>query len=244
MKASLDTSKVIGEGKQAYVRNMFARIAPRYDLLNSLLSLRIHHYWRHIAAKEARLKPGQRALDVCTGTADFALRLAKDVVEHGQVIGIDFCVPMLKIGMSKSHRHHVGRCISLALADAQTLPFADNTFDAVTIAFGIRNVADMRRAFTEMWRVLKPGGRLVCLEFSHPRTQPFRAIYTFYFHRILPLIGGLLSHHDAYTYLPVSVSHFPEREQLAQLLREEGFADVRWRELTFGIVCIHTGVKP
>lgn len=244
MNVSLDTSKVIGEGKRAYVRNMFARIAPRYDLLNSLLSLRIHRYWRHVAAKEAALEPGGRALDVCTGTADFALRLVKDVGEHGWVVGVDFCEPMLRIGLSKVHRERAQDRIVLALADAQTLPFADNTFEAVTVAFGIRNVADMRRAFAEMWRVLKPGGRLVCLEFSHPRRQPFRSLYTFYFHQVLPFVGGLLSHRDAYTYLPVSVSYFPEREQLAQILREMGFAEVKWRELTFGIVCIHSGVKP
>lgn len=244
MGTTLDTSQVIGERKHGYVRDMFARIAPRYDLLNSLLSLRIHHYWRHVAAKSAMLKPGQCALDVCTGTADFALRLAKDVGEDGQVIGIDFCEPMLKIGVSKVRRNRVGQRITLALGDAQTLPFAANSFDAVTVAFGIRNVADIERAFAEMWRVLKPGGRLVCLEFSHPQRQPFRTIYSFYFHRILPFIGGLLSHRDAYTYLPVSVSHFPEREQLAHLLREAGFTQVQWRELTFGIVCIHSGVKP
>lgn len=244
MNVSLDTSKVIGEEKRAYVRNMFARIAPRYDLLNSLLSLRIHRYWRHVAARETALKPGQRVLDVCTGTADLALRLAKDVGERGWVVGVDFCEPMLRVGLSKVHRERAKARIALALADAQTLPLADNTFDVVTVAFGIRNVADMRRAFAEMWRVLKPGGRLVCLEFSHPRRQPFRSIYTFYFHRVLPFIGGLLSHRDAYTYLPVSVSYFPEREQLAQILREMGFAEVKWRELTFGIVCIHSGVKP
>ncbi len=244
VSTSLDTSQVIGEQKRTYVRNMFARIASRYDLLNSLLSLRIHHYWRHVAAKEAALQPGQYALDVCTGTADFALRLAKDVGAQGLVVGVDFCEPMLKIGMSKVRRHRADGCITLALADAQNLPFPSNRFDAVTVAFGIRNVVDMRRAFAEMWRVLKPGGRLVCLEFSHPQRQPFRSIYSFYFHRILPFIGGLLSHRDAYTYLPVSVSYFPEREQLAHILQEVGFAQVKWRELTFGVVCIHSGVKP
>lgn len=240
----MEDPQLVGESKRSYVHGMFARIAPRYDLLNSLLSLRIHHYWRHVAAREAALQAGGLALDVCTGTADLALRLAQDVGTQGQVVGVDFCEPMLRIGQAKVRRRASGRSITLLQADAQALPFPADRFDAATVAFGIRNVADMRQAFGEMWRVLKPGGRLVCLEFSHPRYQPFRSVYNLYFHRLLPLIGGMLSHHDAYTYLPASVSLFPEREQLAELLREVGFVRVTWRELTFGIVCIHSGVKP
>ncbi len=244
MSTLLDESKVIGEQKGDYVRNMFARIAPRYDLLNSLLSLRIHHRWRESAARETHLRPGDMALDVCTGTADLAIRLAELVGAGGRVVGIDFCHPMLELGLSKVQKSAHSRTITLALGDALALPFAPNTFHAVTVAFGIRNVVDIRKAFAEMWRVLKPGGRVVCLEFSHPRRQPFRSVYYFYFHHLLPRIGGLLSHRDAYTYLPTSVQYFPEREQLAQIMRDAGFEEVAWRELTFGIVCIHSGVKP
>lgn len=240
----LDESKIIGEQKRSYVRDMFARVAPRYDLLNSLLSLRIHHYWREAAAREAKLRPGDTALDVCTGTADLALRLEREVGASGTVLGVDFCEPMLQVGLRKVRRHSCHGRITLVLGDALQLPFASDSFEAVTVAFGIRNVVDIRKAFAEMWRVLKPGGRVVCLEFSLPRRQPFRSIYNFYFHRLLPWIGGLLSHRDAYTYLPTSVRYFPEREQLARIMREVGFAEVTWRELTFGIVCIHSGVKP
>lgn len=244
MSIVLDESKIIGEQKRSYVRDMFARVAPRYDLLNSLLSLRIHHHWREAATREARLRPGDTALDVCTGTADLALRLAREVGSSGMVVGVDFCEPMLQLGLKKARRHSHHRQITLVLGDALQLPFASSSFEAVTVAFGIRNVVDIRKAFAEMWRVLKPGGRLVCLEFSLPRRQPFRSMYTLYFHRLLPCIGGLLSHKDAYTYLPSSVRYFPERENLAQILRQAGFVEVAWRELTFGIVCIHFGVKP
>jgi demethylmenaquinone methyltransferase/2-methoxy-6-polyprenyl-1,4-benzoquinol methylase len=129
------------------------------------------------------------------------------------------------------------------LADALQLPFASGSFDAVTVAFGIRNVVDIRQAFAEMWRVLKPGGRAICLEFSLPRTPIFRELYRFYFYRLVPWMGGLLSHRDAYSYLPASVRRFPERERLAQIMREAGFAEVTWQELTLGVVCIHSGVK-
>lgn len=244
MSVTLDESQVIGEQKRSYVRDMFARIAPRYDLLNSLLSWRIHHYWRGVAAREARLRPGDIALDVCTGTADLALRLARQVGEQGKVIGVDFCLPMLQRGWQKVRQRGRQEQITLILADALQLPFASNTFHAVTVAFGIRNVADIRAAFAEMWRVLQPGGRVVCLEFSLPRLQPFRALYELYFYRLLPRIGALFSHGDAYLYLPTSVRYFPERERLAQIMQEVGFTEVQWRELTLGIVCIHSGVKP
>lgn len=244
MSILLNRSPIAGKEKSAYVRDMFARIAPRYDLLNSLLSLRIHHYWREVAARAAHLRPGDRALDVCTGTADLAIRLAQEVGAGGCVVGLDFCQPMLQLGFTKVRRNALSETIALVLGDALSLPFAANSFQAVTVAFGIRNVTDIRKAFGEMWRVLKPGGRAVCLEFSHPRWKAFRAIYNLYFHHLLPVIGGLLSHRDAYTYLPTSVRDFPEREQLAQIMREAGFVDVTWRELTFGIVCIHSGVKP
>lgn len=243
VSATQDELKIAGEQKRSYVLDLFARVAPRYDLLNSLLSLRVHYYWREVAARAARLRPGDTALDVCTGTAELAIRLAKDVGEEGMVVGVDFCEPMLRLGQRKIRKYANSRRITLVLADALQLPFASDRFEAVTVAFGIRNVVDIRRAFAEMWRVLKPGGRVVCLEFSLPRHPIFRALYSFYFYRLIPWMGGLLSHRDAYTYLPESVRRFPERERLAQIMREAGFVEVTWQERTFGVVCIHSGVK-
>jgi demethylmenaquinone methyltransferase/2-methoxy-6-polyprenyl-1,4-benzoquinol methylase len=238
-----DELNIVGERKRSYVRDLFARVAPRYDLLNSVLSLRVHYYWRERAARAACLRPGDAALDVCTGTAELAIRLAKDVGEQGMVVGVDFCEPMLRLGQHKIRRLADRRHITLVLADALQLPFASSCFEAVTVAFGIRNVADTYRAFAEMWRVLKPGGRVVCLEFSLPRRGIFRLLYGFYFYRLLPWMGGLLSHRDAYTYLPESVRRFPEREGLAQIMHQTGFAEVTWQEMTFGIVCVYSGVK-
>lgn len=243
VSATQDELKIAGEQKRSYVLDLFARVAPRYDLLNSLLSLRVHYYWREVAARAARLRPGDTALDVCTGTAELAIRLAKDVGEEGMVVGVDFCEPMLRLGQRKIRKYANSRRITLVLADALQLPFASDRFEAVTVAFGIRNVVDIRKAFAEMWRVLKPGGRVVCLEFSLPRHPIFRALYSFYFYRLIPWMGGLLSHRDAYTYLPESVRRFPERERLAQIMREAGFVEVTWQERTFGVVCIHSGVK-
>lgn len=243
VNATQDELKIIGDQKRSYVRDLFARVAPRYDLLNSFLSLRIHYYWREVAAREAGLYPGDTALDVCTGTAELALRLARDLGKNGRVVGVDFCEPMLRLGQQKIRKQADEHRITLVLADALQLPFAPHSFEAVTVAFGIRNVTDIYRAFAEMWRVLKPGGRVICLEFSQPRHPVFRSIYGFYFYHLLPWLGGLLSHRDAYTYLLESVRRFPERERLAQIMREAGFAEVSWRELTLGIVCIHSGVK-
>jgi demethylmenaquinone methyltransferase/2-methoxy-6-polyprenyl-1,4-benzoquinol methylase len=241
--ATRDELKVAEHQKRSYILDLFARVAPRYDLLNSLLSLGVHYYWREMAARVARLQPGDTALDVCTGTADLAIRLARDVGEGGMVVGADFCEPMLRLGQRKIHKCAKEQRVTLVLADALQLPFASGSFDAVTVAFGIRNVVDIRQAFAEMWRVLKPGGRAICLEFSLPRTPIFRELYRFYFYRFVPWMGGLLSHRDAYSYLPASVRRFPEREVLAQIMREAGFAEVTWQELTLGVVCIHCGVK-
>jgi demethylmenaquinone methyltransferase/2-methoxy-6-polyprenyl-1,4-benzoquinol methylase len=241
--ATRDELKIAEHQKRSYVLDLFARVAPRYDLLNSLLSLGVHYYWREMAARAARLQPGDTALDVCTGTADLAIRLTRDVGEGGMVVGADFCEPMLRLGQRKIHKCAKEQRVTLVLADALQLPFASGSFDAVTVAFGIRNVVDIRLAFAEMWRVLKPGGRAICLEFSLPRAPIFRDLYKFYFYRLVPWMGGLLSHRDAYSYLPASVRRFPERERLAQIMREVGFAEVTWQELTLGVVCIHSGVK-
>lgn len=230
--------------KRAFVRALFDGVAPRYDLLNSLLSLRLHHRWRRAAAGQAALAPGGVALDVCTGTGDLALELARRVGPGGRVIGGDFSLPMLRLGRQKIRRRGAAGFVSMALADALRLPFGDNAFDAATVGFGIRNVADVEAGIREMARVVRPGGRVVLLEFSQPKNPIFARLYRWYSFRVMPWLGGLISGRRwAYEYLPSSVAAFHTREQLTEMMRRAGLGDVRVLDLNFGTVVIHCGVK-
>lgn len=230
--------------KHAYVRAMFDAIAPRYDLLNSVLSARLHHGWRKVAAAQAGLVPGGVALDVCAGTGDLAFALAQHTGPSGCVVATDFSLPMLRLGAVKAGQQRQ-KSVRFALADAQALPFTDNTFDAATVAFGIRNVADMEKGIAEMARVVRPGGRVLLLEFNQPTNHIFGALYRWYSFHVLPLLGGLISgRRSAYEYLPSSVAAFPSREAIADQMRRAGLTDIRITDLTFGTVVIHRGVKP
>ena len=227
--------------KAAYVQAMFDDIAPRYDLLNSVLSANIHRSWRAFATRCAGVSEGDSVLDVCTGTGDWAALLRRKVGPTGQVVGADFSLPMLHNGQERFAANGVER----VQGDATRLPFADNSFDAATAAFGIRNVAQIDRAFAEMQRVVKPGGRIVCLEFSQPHPGPFRVLYEAHARYVMPRLGGAISGRpDAYAYLPASVERFQSRAGLAQTMREAGLVEVRWVDLTFGLVCVHVGIKP
>jgi demethylmenaquinone methyltransferase/2-methoxy-6-polyprenyl-1,4-benzoquinol methylase len=228
--------------KSEYVRDMFASIAHRYDLLNSILSFNRHYAWRRKAVRLAKLQPGDSALDVCTGTGDFAIDLYRAVGPTGRVVGSDFCAPMLQRGREKTDAVSGGR-IEMMVADAQALPYRDNLFDCVTVGFGIRNVSDTQKAFAEMARVAKPGGRVVCLEFNTPRNPILRPLVRFYEMKVLPRIGALLSKSEAYTYLPKSIQAFHTREELAEMMRGVGLDDVRVYDLNLGSVCIHIGTK-
>jgi demethylmenaquinone methyltransferase/2-methoxy-6-polyprenyl-1,4-benzoquinol methylase len=230
-------------GKAAYVREMFAGIAHRYDLLNSVLSFNQHKAWRRKAVRLARVQPGDTALDVCAGTGDFAIDLAHAVGEDGYVVGADFCEPMLANGRDKTLRAKGGH-IDLMVADALRLPYRSSLFDCATVGFGIRNVSDIPAAFREMSRVIRPGGRVVCLEFNRPKSAVIRAISDLYELRILPRIGGMLSRSEAYRYLPNSIQAFQSREELADTMRDAGLQDIRIYDLNFGAVCIHIGTKP
>lgn len=227
-------------GKARQVREMFGRIAPRYDLLNHVLSLNIDKRWRRYTVDQLKdiLKPGAEALDVCCGTADLALELGKVV----RTVGVDFCHSMLVIGNKKVAEN--GRPVGLLEGDALNLPFADASFDAVTCAFGLRNLADYSLGLQELHRVLRSGGRMAILEFSQPVIPGFRQLFKFYFHRILPLIGGAVSGSmGAYTYLPNSVEEFPDQERLAEMMRQVGYKNVRYKNLTGGIAALHLGDK-
>lgn len=228
------------ETKANEVRRMFGAIAPRYDLLNHLLSLNRDRAWRRRAVD--RLLEGAACdgvfLDACAGTFDLSVELADRAGFSGAVLGFDFAYPMLDAGRSKLE----GRRIRPACADALRLPLDDGCVDGAMVAFGVRNLADLDAGLREFARVIRGGGRLVVLEFMTPQWQPFRWLYLFYFRRVLPLIGRLISKHgSAYTYLPESVLEFPEPTELAQRMRNAGFDAVEWEALTGGIVAVHYG---
>ena len=231
--------------KEQAVQRMFTSIARRYDLNNSLLSLGLHHPWKRAAVAAAQLGEGDRALDLCTGTADLALLMARQIGPTGRVIGLDFNEAMLEIGKRKVLRAGLPDRVTLTLGNALSLQFQDRSFDAVTVAFGVRNVADLGLVFREMWRVLKPGGRVVCLEFSQPTSAIFRWLYHLYSFWLLPYLGGIVSgdRTGVYHYLPASIREFPDQESLTHLMQAAGFDDVRYQNLTGGIVAIHRGVK-
>jgi demethylmenaquinone methyltransferase/2-methoxy-6-polyprenyl-1,4-benzoquinol methylase len=226
----------------AAIRRMFAAIAPRYDLLNRLLSFRRDVAWRRAAAAEAALPPRGMALDVATGTADLALEVARQHPAAGRIVGVDLCEPMVRLGRQKAAEREPR--VLLTAGAAEALPFRAGTFEAVLVAFGIRNVADRDVALSEMRRVLRPGGRAIVLEFFQPRGTVFAALYRFYSTVLLPRIGGWISGvPEAYAYLPASVATFPEPGAFAEAMRAAGFGAVRWRALTGGIVCIHVGLR-
>lgn len=215
---------------------MFADISRRYDFLNSLLSLGRDKYWRRFAA--ALLPPGY-ILDVCSGTGDVAVEVSK----KSNVIASDFCEEMLQLCAEKLKKQNIEnvRCVR---NDAENLSFRDRTFNGAIVAFGIRNVPDMKKALSEMSRVVKRGGRVVVLEFSLPEGKVFRSIYYLYFQKILPLIGALISKRKgAYSYLPSSVMAFPERNEFVELMKKSGMSDIEFYALTFGIVTVYAGVK-
>jgi demethylmenaquinone methyltransferase/2-methoxy-6-polyprenyl-1,4-benzoquinol methylase len=228
------------------VKEMFAGIAGRYDLLNHVLSLNIDRTWRRKvrrALAEILEREDALVLDVACGTGDLALELENGA--SATVFATDFCRPMLAIAAKKSKsKDQRSKIAGFLEADAMTLPVADDTFDAVTIAFGLRNLPNYEDGLRELRRVLKPAGKLVILECSHPPYRVFRELYDFYFNRVLPKIGGLVSgSRAAYTYLPNSVSKFPEQKTLAAMMERIGFGDVTFQNLTGGIAALHSGVK-
>jgi demethylmenaquinone methyltransferase/2-methoxy-6-polyprenyl-1,4-benzoquinol methylase len=222
---------------------MFDEIAPRYDFLNRLLSLGIDRHWRRFAVGQLAIPAGGEFLDIATGTGDVALEIARQSPRDVTIVGADVSSEMVEIGRQKvAVSPHAGR-ITFEISPCEALPFADNRFNGITIAFGIRNVVDRQLGLNEMYRVLKPGGRAVILEFSTPTFPPFRALYHFYFLKVLPRIGGLFSRQSAYQYLPDSVLEFPTREEFKALMATAGFRNLRHADLTFGIATVYVGDK-
>lgn len=217
---------------------MFAEIAPTYDLLNSVMSLRLHHRWRAFAVKQLNLQQGNGVLDVCCGTGDFMLPLRKAVGEKGKVYGIDFCLPMLQ----KAQEKHVPG--DIGLGDACILPIQTNALNGVSVGWGIRNVPDIDQAHRELFRVLKPGGRFVSLDMANPRNAIIRFFSRLTCDTFLPRLGSIFGKTKAYTYLPKSTQRFMSREELKQSMEKAGFTSVGYKDLFFGNVCVHWGTKP
>jgi demethylmenaquinone methyltransferase / 2-methoxy-6-polyprenyl-1,4-benzoquinol methylase len=226
----------------AWVRSMFGRIAPRYDLANHLLSFNLDRHWRSVTVDRVRQilkQPGTRVLDVCCGTGDLLAALSAEAA--GQVFGSDFCHPMLTAANEKLAKRRMPA--RLFEADALQLPLAAESLDLITVAFGFRNLANYEQGLAEMRRVLRPGGMAAILEFSQPRNPAFAALYGFYSRRVLPVIGGALSgSRDAYEYLPESIGKFPTAEQLAERMQAAGFRSVTFTRMTAGTVALHLGV--
>ena len=233
---------------EARIQRMFGQIAPWYDFLNHLLSLNIDTVWRRWTTR--LVPPGPAAagpiLDLCTGTGDLALAYDRAAGKAVPIVGADFAPEMLERAAKKAGKAGAAGRITFVQADAQALPFADDTFQIVTVAFGLRNVTDPDRGLAEMVRVAKPGGRVAVLEFSRPRNRLFARGYTFYFRHVLPRIGQVItrSRENAYQYLPESVLRFPDYEALADKLRAAGLVDVTFRPFTFGVATLYVGVKP
>ncbi len=228
------------------VREMFGEIAARYDFMNHLLSLNIDRYWRWRTVRAVPPRAGCKILDLCTGTGDLAFAYHKAAEGQAQIIGADFSRPMLLHGKKKGHRFEAEDTVNFIEADTQQIPAADDQFDIVCVAFGLRNVANTQRGLEEMTRVCAPGGKVAVLEFSTPGWQPFKSLYGWYFRNVLPRVGQMLARNSqsAYNYLPESVGQFPQGETLVAMMRLVGLEQVTYRGLTGGIATLYVGTKP
>jgi demethylmenaquinone methyltransferase/2-methoxy-6-polyprenyl-1,4-benzoquinol methylase len=228
------------------VRRMFASIARRYDFLNHLLSLNVDRHWRTVATRLAAPEPGWPVLDCCTGTADLALAYDRACKKRSQIVGIDFCREMLALGHAKVCKAEAAGRITLVTGDTQHLPLPSDTFDVVSVAFGLRNVRDTERGLDEMIRVARPGGRVAILEFSRPQGRFLGPLYLAFFQHLLPRIGQALAPNEdcAYAYLPRSVLEFPDGQAMLDLLAARGLTELRHYPLTRGIATLYVGTKP
>ncbi len=237
--------KVPVEDKAAKVADVFDSVASKYDLMNDLMSLGIHRLWKRYAIDLSGVRAGQLVLDVAGGTGDLTAKFSKLVGEEGKVVLVDINESMLKIGRNKLINAGCSNQILCTLGDAQYLPFPENTFDCITIAFGLRNVTDKDMALRSMYRILKPGGRLLILEFSKPSNPLLKKAYDFYSFSLLPKIGGLVANDSqSYQYLAESIRMHPDQSTLKAMLKKANFVDVEYYNMTGGIVALHRGFKP
>jgi len=227
-----------------FIREMFDSIAPKYDFLNHFLSLGQDVRWRQEMVRAAEIPSKGAVLDVACGTCDVAMAVKRETGTGATIIGTDFSPGMLALGQQKIKQDKSFQSIDLVCGNALTLPFKSNRFDAVLIAFGIRNIMDRQGALEEFYKVLKPGGTMIVLELTAPGNKLFRQTYLFYFRRILPAVGTLFSKNsNAYHYLPASVLNFPPRRKFSQIMTKAGFTDVKWKTMTFGIVTLFAAKK-
>jgi demethylmenaquinone methyltransferase/2-methoxy-6-polyprenyl-1,4-benzoquinol methylase len=232
------------EQKGIYVKQMFSDAASQYDVLNDRLSMFLHRYWKRFAVNKSGAKEGSSVIDICAGTQDITILLAKKVTTSGEVVALDFNKDMLSIGQKKAMKKGVAKQIKPLVGDATNIFFPDNTFDAATVGFGFRNVTDLNKALKEMLRIIKPGSKGVILEFSHPQHTVFCKLFNQYTYKILPKIGKKFSAtKDGYDYLPRSISKFPDQEKLKKLMENAGFKNVSYTNLAHGVVAVHVGEK-
>ncbi len=242
--AQFGYQQVPAREKGSLVQRHFDSIASKYDFMNTLLSFGLHYLWKRAAVKMMNLTSGKRVLDVCGGTADLAILAARSVGPEGGVVVYDFNRAMMEEGKEKVRHELLDARIKYIQGDAEQISFPDGQFDAAMVGFGIRNLTHMEKGFAEMYRVLKPGGTLMCLEFSRPANPLFRFLYDTYSFYVMPIIGRIFTgSRTAYTYLPESIRLFPLPDELAAILRNIGFSTVTWRRLTNGIAVVHVGVK-
>jgi demethylmenaquinone methyltransferase/2-methoxy-6-polyprenyl-1,4-benzoquinol methylase len=243
-KADFGFEKVAEAEKAQRVLRHFNSVARHYDFMNSLLSLGIHHLWKRSAVKMLDLKTGDKVIDVCGGTGDLAILAARMIGSSGRVILYDINRSMINAGRHKVTNSFLKERISYVQGDAEDISYADQSFHAAMVGFGIRNVTHMEKGFKEMYRLLKPGGKLMCLEFSKPNSALLRRLYDFYSFHIMPLVGEIFAgNRQAYTHLPETIRLFPLPEELADILKKIGFSQVAFRRLTNGIAVIHLAQK-
>ncbi|AIF43565.1 demethylmenaquinone methyltransferase [Virgibacillus sp. SK37] len=231
------------QSKEERVHHVFEKIYNKYDAMNSIISFQRHKAWRKDVMKRMQVEEGAMALDVCCGTGDWAISLAEKIGTSGEIIGLDFSENMLSVAKQKKKQHNIKQ-LQFIHGNAMELPFKDNTFDYVTIGFGLRNVPDYMTVLQEMYRVVKPGGKVVCLETSQPELIGFRQLYYFYFRFIMPAFGRLFAKsYKEYAWLHESAKNFPDKKHLKKMFMEAGFAKVDIKSYTGGVAAMHMGFK-